>query len=210
MHSASPFRSLHSLPAAASLASTHALLPHTDALRRYALGIPPPTGRRDSVRTFAAAGSSSGGKRITQKDYTEKAWEAIVSAPEIAREYSQQIVETEHLFKALMEQSNGLARRILTKAGLNPTRVLERTEEFVRKQPRVSGNYEQVLGRSLESLITEAEKLKQKWKDEFVSVEELVAAMAEDERFGRELFRSEGLTKEKLQETIMEIRGGKT
>lgn len=34
-----------------------------------------------------------------------------------------QIVETEHLFKALLEQPNGLARRILSKAGLNPTQV---------------------------------------------------------------------------------------
>jgi ATP-dependent Clp protease ATP-binding subunit ClpB len=164
------------------------------------------------VRTFASSsgGAGSGGKRITQKDYTEKAWEAIVSAPEIARDYSQQIVETEHLFKALLEQPNGLARRIITKAGLNPTRVLEQTEAFVRKQPRVSGNYEQVLGRSLESAITEAERLKKKWNDEYVSVEELVMALADDSRFAAELFRSEGLTKEKLESTIMEIRGGKT
>lgn len=53
----------------------------------------------------------------------EKAWEAIISAPEVARGYSQQIVETEHLLKALLEQPAGLARRIVTKAGLNPTQV---------------------------------------------------------------------------------------
>lgn len=132
-----------------------------------------------------------------------------MSAPEIAREYSQQIVETEHLFKALLEQPNGLARRIVTKAGLNPTRLLEKTEEFVRKQPRVSGNYEQVLGRSLESLVIAAEKFKKKWKDEFVSVEELVLATAEDSRFGTELFKSEGVTPDKLEAAIMDIRGGK-
>lgn len=34
-----------------------------------------------------------------------------------------QLVETEHLFKALLEQPNGLARRIMSKAGLNPTQV---------------------------------------------------------------------------------------
>jgi ATP-dependent Clp protease ATP-binding subunit ClpA len=53
----------------------------------------------------------------------EKAWEAIINAPEVARGYSQQIVETEHLFKALLEQPAGLARRVLSKAGLNPTQV---------------------------------------------------------------------------------------
>ena len=36
--------------------------------------------------------------------------QAIVAAPEVAKEYSQQVVETEHLLKALLEQPNGLAR----------------------------------------------------------------------------------------------------
>lgn len=164
---------------------------------------------RMALRTYASGGNNNSGKRITQNDYTEKAWEAIVSAPEIARSNSQQIVETEHLFKALLEQPNGLARRILSKAGLNPTRVLDKTESFVKKQPKVSGNYEQVLGRSLENLITEAERLKQKWKDEYVSVEELVMAMVEDTRFGAALFKEEGVTASKLEEVIMEIRGGR-
>jgi ATP-dependent Clp protease ATP-binding subunit ClpB len=128
----------------------------------------------------------------------------------VARESSQQVVETEHLFKALLEQSNGLARRIATKAGLNPTRLLDRTEAFIRRQPRVSGSAEQVLGRSLEALITGAEALKTKWGDEFVSVEELVLAMADDARFGQGLLRDEGVTKEALEKAIMEIRGGKT
>lgn len=43
-----------------------------------------------------------------------------------------------------------------------------------------------------------------------MSVEELVMALADDERFGRELFKSEGLDRAKLEEVIQEIRGGKT
>jgi len=56
---------------------------------------------------------------------------------------SQQIVETEHLFKALLEQPNGLARRILAKAGSNPTDLLEKTDTFIRRQPRVTGDSQQ-------------------------------------------------------------------
>lgn len=67
-----------------------------------------------------------------------------MAAPEVCKEYSQQIVETEHLLKALLEQPNGLARRVLSKAGGNPTRLLERTDEYIRKQPRVSGESAQV------------------------------------------------------------------
>ena len=60
------------------------------------------------------------------------------------RACSQQMVETEHLMKALLEQPNGLARRILSKAGGNPSLLLERTEEFIRQQPKVYGSNDQV------------------------------------------------------------------
>lgn len=56
-----------------------------------------------------------------------------------------QIVETEHLFKALLEQPNGLARRILSKAGSNATDMLDKTDAYIRSQPRVSGDSAQVL-----------------------------------------------------------------
>lgn len=170
--------------------------------------------KTNTRRSFAAqasqGGTTGGGKRITQGDYTEKAWEAIVSAPEIARNYSQQLVETEHLFKALLEQPNGLARRILSKAGLNPTTILDKLETFIKRQPKVSGSYEQILGRSLESLVNRAETLKKKWGDQYVSVEELVVALTEDDRFGAQLFREEGMTTAQLEQVIMDIRGGAT
>jgi ATP-dependent Clp protease ATP-binding subunit ClpB len=62
----------------------------------------------------------------------------------VAEEYSQQVVETEHLFKALLEQPNGLARRILSKAGSDPTKLLDKTDAYIRRQPRISGSASQV------------------------------------------------------------------
>lgn len=66
-----------------------------------------------------------------------------MAAPEIAKQYSQQIVETEHLMKALLEQPNGMVRRVVTKADANPTALLDATESFISKQPRVSGDSSQ-------------------------------------------------------------------
>ncbi|KAK2079455.1 Chaperone protein ClpB1 [Prototheca wickerhamii] len=211
------FRGLAAAPATASWALAAPALsglsspgwarcsPATSALQQ------PAPGRR----SFAAAaaphgGGGGGGKRISQADFTEKAWEAIVGAPEIARSSSQQVVESEHLFKALLEQPNGLARRLVSKAGLQPTKLLERVDAFIRRQPRVSGASEQVLGRSLEQAITRAQDLKQRWGDQFVSVEALFLALAEDARFGAEALRSEGLTRDRLEEVIQEVRGGRT
>jgi len=93
---------------------------------------------------MATQASASGGKRISQNEFTEKAWQSIIAAPDIAQNASQQIVDTEHLFKALLEQPNGLARRILAKAGSNPTQLLEKTDQYIRQQPRVTGDSSQV------------------------------------------------------------------
>lgn len=46
--------------------------------------------------------------------------------------------------KALLEQPNGLARRVVSKAGGNPTALLDATDAFIRRQPRVSGDSSQV------------------------------------------------------------------
>jgi ATP-dependent Clp protease ATP-binding subunit ClpB len=49
----------------------------------------------------------------------------------------QQVVEAEHLMKALLEQKDGLARRIFSKAGIDNTSVLQATDEFISRQPKV-------------------------------------------------------------------------
>lgn len=75
--------------------------------------------------------------QITQQEFTEMAWQAVVSSPEVAKENKHQIVETEHLMKTLLEQKNGLARRIFSKAGVDNTRLLEATDKFIQRQPKV-------------------------------------------------------------------------
>lgn len=65
------------------------------------------------------------------------AWEAIIGAVDAARLSKQQVVETEHLMKALLEQKDGLARRIFTKAGIDNTTVLQATDQFISSQPKV-------------------------------------------------------------------------
>eukprot|EP00803_Ostreobium_quekettii_P010828 evm.model.scf_150EXC.1 EVM.evm.TU.scf_150EXC.1 scf_150EXC:4224-11534(-) len=162
---------------------------------------------RHSRQLVVRAQTPGGGKRISQNDFTEKSWQAIVAAPEIAKDYSHQVVETEHLFKALMEQPNGLARRIISKAGGDPTALLETIDEHIRRLPRVSGDSAQVLGRHLEGVVEKAQQLKSQWKDSFVSVEHLVLALAQDVRFGESLLRGRKLTYDALLKAVEEIRG---
>lgn len=67
----------------------------------------------------------------------------------------------------------------------------------------------QVLGRNLEAQITAAEALQKMWKDDFVSIEHLVLAAVDDPSFGSGLMRQFGVTKDKLERAIKDVRGSK-
>ncbi|KAK1268479.1 hypothetical protein QJS04_geneDACA006908 [Acorus gramineus] len=149
--------------------------------------------------------------RITQQEFTEMAWQAIVSSPEVAKESKHQIVETEHLMKALLEQKNGLARRIFSKAGVDNTRLLEATDRYIQRQPKVLGESAgSMLGRDLEALIQRAREYKKEYGDSFVSVEHLVLGFAQDRRFGVQLFKEFQITLKALTSAIQSIRGNQT
>ncbi|XP_022739632.1 chaperone protein ClpB3, chloroplastic-like [Durio zibethinus] len=162
---------------------------------------------RTSSRSFIVRCEASTG-RITQQEFTEMAWQAIVSSPDVAKENKHQIVETEHLMKALLEQKNGLARRIFSKVGVDNTRLLEVTDKFIQRQPKVLGESAgSMLGRDLEALIQRAREYKKEYGDSFVSVEHLVLGFTQDQRFGKQLFRDFQISQQSLKSAIESIRG---
>ncbi|MBW4564824.1 MAG: ATP-dependent chaperone ClpB [Mojavia pulchra JT2-VF2] len=139
--------------------------------------------------------------------FTEKAWEAIAHTPDIVKQYQQQQIESEHLMKALLEQE-GLASGVLTKAGVNLQKIRDRAEQFIQRQPKVSGSSTSVyLGRSLDTLLDRADGYRKDFKDEYISIEHLLLAYAKDDRFGKSLFQEFGLDEGKLKNIIKEIRG---
>ncbi|MEG3438607.1 ATP-dependent chaperone ClpB [Pannus brasiliensis CCIBt3594] len=141
------------------------------------------------------------------QQFTEKAWEAIVKTPDIAKQYSQQQIETEHLMKALLEQE-GLASSIFNKANISVPRLRDRVEDFIRRQPRIGNPGESIyLGRSLDSLLDRAENYRKEFGDDFISIEHLLLAYAQDDRFGKALYQEFGLTEPKLKEIIQQVRG---
>jgi ATP-dependent Clp protease ATP-binding subunit ClpB len=139
--------------------------------------------------------------------FTEKAWEAIAHTQDIAKEYNQQQIESEHLMKALLEQ-DGLASAIFTKSGANLQKLRERTEQYIKTQPKVSGSSTSIyLGRSLDTLLDRAEGYRKEFKDEFISIEHLLLAYAKDDRFGKNFLQEIGLNEAKLKNIIKQVRG---
>ncbi|MBD1926058.1 ATP-dependent chaperone ClpB [Trichocoleus sp. FACHB-90] len=139
--------------------------------------------------------------------FTEKAWEAITRTPDIVKSAQQQQLESEHLMKALLDQE-GLATSILNKAGANVQRFRERTEDFIKRQPKVSGSGTSVyVGRSLDTLLDRAEAFRKEFGDDFISIEHLMLAYPKDDRFGKALFQEFKLDENKLRTIIAQVRG---
>ncbi|CAL5185946.1 unnamed protein product [Lathyrus oleraceus] len=162
---------------------------------------------RRNPKPFTVRCADSTGK-VSQQEFTEMAWQAIVSSPEVAKQNKHQIVETEHLMKALLEQKNGLARRIFSKVGVDNTRLLEATDKHIQRQPKVLGESAgSMLGRDLEALIQRARDFKKEYGDSFVSVEHLVLGFAQDRRFGKILFRDFQISQQSLKTAIESVRG---
>jgi ATP-dependent Clp protease ATP-binding subunit ClpB len=91
---------------------------------------------------------------------------------------------------------------------VNLQKLRDRTDQFIQRQPKVSGSISSVyLGRSLDSLLDRAEGYRKEFGDEYISIEHLLLAYAKDDRFGKSLFQEFGLDERKLKDTIKQVRG---
>ena len=144
---------------------------------------------------------------------TEKSREALQQAQTLATRHHHQQVDNEHLLVALLEQENGAVARILQGAGGDLAAIRTRATQALARLPQVSGSGRtpgQVyitprLDETLAAAETEAKHL----KDEYVSVEHLLLALADEARGGAapRLLREAGLTRERLLAAMAEVRG---
>ena len=143
--------------------------------------------------------------------FTEKAQEALGAAQSKAIRSSHQQVDVEHLLGALIEQEQGLAASILTRANIALETLKRRVDQELERLPKVSGpsgapDQIYITGR-LNRLLTQAEDEAKRLKDQFISVEHLLLAMTEDGGATGRLFKELGITRERLMQALQEIRG---
>ena len=144
---------------------------------------------------------------------TQKSTEALHDAQTKALRFGHTEVDGEHLLLALLEQSDGIAPRLLARAGADPGRLAKELEAELSRRPRVSGpgvapgqvSVTQRLSRELDAAEREAARL----KDDYVSVEHLLIALLEEGQAtaaGR-LLGQEGLTRDSFLEALAGVRG---
>ena len=146
----------------------------------------------------------------TAEQFTEQAWAAIVAAQQLAQSAKHQQLETEHLLLALLQQ-NGLAGRILGKAGVDVAAFQTSVDSHLKRQPSLGSRPESVfLGRSLNSCLDRAETARDGFSDSYIAIEHLLLALADDDRCARQLLSQAGVDTSKLNEAITAVRGNQT
>ncbi len=140
--------------------------------------------------------------------FTLRGQEAIQAAIELAERNQNQQVEPEHLLIAMLEQPEGIVRPVLGKLGTNVTVVLNDVQAAVARFPRVQGG-QQYFSPRLTQIFTASQKQADNMKDEFVSTEHLLLAIAEEkEGESGKILRQHGVKTDDLLKVIEQMRGG--
>jgi ATP-dependent Clp protease ATP-binding subunit ClpB len=140
---------------------------------------------------------------------TIKSQEAIQQAQEIASNYSNQLLEPEHIFAALLQDPEGIVVSTMQKLGANTDLVKIKTGELLEKLPKVTGaGSGQSLSREASDVLENAAREASALKDEYVSTEHLLLGLADSKKSSISgLLRSQGITKDNILKALREIRG---
>ena len=142
---------------------------------------------------------------------TVKAQEALQAAQGIADDASSQVIEPEHLLKAILDAAEGIVRPIVQKVGADPDRIEAEVTSVIESMPKVTGVGVQgpaQPGPRLNTVLSDAFRHAEKLKDAYVSTEHVLVAVADDTgEAGRILMRA-GVSAKRVLEALEELRAG--
>ena len=143
--------------------------------------------------------------------FTERSRGFIQAAQTIAMRESHQRIVPEHLLKALMDDSEGLAANLISAAGGDAKAVKTAADLAVSKIAKVSGGDDQIYVDTLTAkVMDEAETVAKKAGDSFVPVERILTALCIVKSVAQAALKDGGVTAQALNSAINDVRKGRT
>src|SRR5579884_701810 len=143
--------------------------------------------------------------------FTQKAQEALAAAQQLAAERGNTQVEEEHLLMAMLDQESGVVPAILRRLEVDPATVRRRDEELLNHLATAYGGTSQPsISPELRNTLVRAHQIMEEMHDEYVAVEHLLLALADERNntaVGR-MLRELGVTKDAILNALSTIRGG--
>ena len=147
---------------------------------------------------------------MTYDNFTTKAQESILKAQQMAGANSQQMVDTAHLLRGILQEDENVAGFLLKKAGVNLPTLEAELETLIQSFPKIQGGVEkQYLSGDANKVLSKAKTLAKEMGDEFIPVELVLLAIIQGNDRTAKLLREQGASDENIRKAIAELRKGR-
>jgi len=145
---------------------------------------------------------------MNNEKFTIKTQEALNEAMMIAQKNDHSQIESEHLLLALLRQENGIIPPVIKQIGVDINRLSDDVEALVKGTPKIFGEAAQVfVSSALSKVLAKAEVEASALKDEFVSTEHILIAMAAGEGRAADILKKAGVNKNAILGALKQVRG---
>jgi ATP-dependent Clp protease ATP-binding subunit ClpB len=140
--------------------------------------------------------------------FTQRMQEALQSAQSMAADRNHTEIDNEHFLLSLLDQPDGIATPLLEKIGVNLGSLRGRLTAALANRAQAHGLTAQTNpAAELVALLRQAEKEMKALKDEYVSAEHYLLALADSGVSTGKLLKELGATKPKLMQALQQVRG---
>jgi ATP-dependent Clp protease ATP-binding subunit ClpC len=146
---------------------------------------------------------------MRQDRFTEQAQEVLAESQQLVRQMRHAQWDVEHILVAMLSHQGNLAQEVFRRLGVDLEAMRSRAEEALLRTPKLAYDTPQIyMTPRVVRLLERAEAEAQRLRDEYIGVEHILIAMA-DERDGEaaRILRQFGIDKEKVYRALAEIRG---
>ncbi|MDW7695028.1 ATP-dependent chaperone ClpB [Flammeovirgaceae bacterium SG7u.111] len=142
-------------------------------------------------------------------NYTIKSQEVLQKAASLATSNQQQIVDTGHVLKALIQEDENLISFIIKKLNVNQASLETQLDEIIESYAKSSGQ-QPYFSNDAHKALQAADKYKTSLKDDFIAVEHILLGIFSGNDKVASLLKSVGFSEKHLKKAVEELRGGNT
>ena len=138
---------------------------------------------------------------------TVKAQEAIAQSQGIASDMGHPQITPLHMLDALLRQEGGLVAPLLEKVGIPQERIASIVASELKRLPTQSGQAGMAMDPAFNAVLNRADKESRDLKDEYISVEHFLLALAEEASTAKDVLTSLGARKDTILAAMKDLRG---
>ena len=150
---------------------------------------------------------------LKQDDFTEQAQAALGASQQLVMQMRHSQWDAEHVLLGLLDVTDGLPARLLDHLGVNPGEIADEVRSDLSTAPKL-GNPRSTTTQMfptprVKAVIDGARKEAARLKDEFISTEHLLLALAQDDTGGgvARVFEKRNITQERIYQALLDVRG---